>query len=62
MNESKELCDLAKTYGGVNMVGYMKRFSVTFIKAKEILDKKFLGEDITFKAYAYSSDFYECYK
>ena len=36
-NQSKELCELAKNSGGINMVGYMKRFSVVFRKAKELL-------------------------
>jgi predicted dehydrogenase len=57
--KSKKLCSLAARSGGVNMVGYMKRFSVTFLKAKELLDKDILGEVTTFKAFAYSSDFAE---
>ncbi|MGB8707162.1 MAG: Gfo/Idh/MocA family oxidoreductase [Dehalococcoidia bacterium] len=57
--EANELCDLAKRYGGVNMVGYSRRFAVTFGKAKEILDEGILGEPIFFEGYAYSSDFFE---
>ena len=56
-DQAKELCDLAKNFGGVNMVGYMKRFSVTFRKAKDLLAQQTLGEPYSFKAYAYSSDF-----
>lgn len=56
-DEAKELCDLAQSFGGINMVGYMKRFTVTFKKAKDLLSQKSLGEVISFKAYAYSSDF-----
>jgi predicted dehydrogenase len=41
----------------VNMVGYMKRFSVTFGKAKDLLSQGTLEEVSSFKAYAYSSDF-----
>lgn len=39
------------------MVGYMKRFSVVFGKAKELLTRGDLGEPTYFSAYAYSSDF-----
>ena len=55
-DEAKELCELAQKIGGVNMVGYMKRFGVTFNKAKDLLTQELLGELISFKAYAYSSD------
>jgi predicted dehydrogenase len=58
-SQSQELCKLAGRSGGVNMVGYMKRFSVTFNKAKELLDQNLIGEVSSFKAYAYSSDFAE---
>jgi predicted dehydrogenase len=56
-NQAKELCKLAKTSGGITMVGYMKRFSVVFRKAKELLSQNVLGKPYLFKAYAYSSDF-----
>jgi len=56
-NEAKELCRLAEDSGGVNMVGYHKRFSVTFMRAKDLLDEEILGELDSFDAYGYSSDF-----
>jgi predicted dehydrogenase len=56
-DEAKKMCELAKASGGVNMVGYMKRFAVTFNKAKELLDKGVLGDLVSFDAYSYSSDF-----
>jgi len=56
-SQSKELCDLSQTTQGIAMVGYMKRFSVTFNKAKTLLSNKVLGDLISFDAYAYSSDF-----
>jgi predicted dehydrogenase len=56
--EARELCDLALKFGGVNMVGYMRRFSVTFKKAKELLNQGVIGEPISFSAYTYSSDFF----
>jgi len=58
-NEAKELFRSAKSVDGVNMVGYMKRYAVTFRKAKELLDKRVLGDLKSFSAYAYSSDFAE---
>ena len=57
--QSRELSDVAKDSGGVNMVGYMKRFSMVFGKAREILCNREIGELQGFKAYAYSSDFIE---
>jgi predicted dehydrogenase len=56
-DQAKELCALAKDFGSTTMVGYMKRFSVVFKKAKELLTGGRLGEPCSFKAYAYSSDF-----
>jgi predicted dehydrogenase len=56
--QSEELCQLSAASQGHTMVGYMKRFSVTFRKAKELLDQKALGSVLSFDAYAYSSDFF----
>jgi len=56
-DDAKKMCVLAQVSGGVNMVGYMKRFAVTFKKVKELLDEEVLGELVSFDAYAYSSDF-----
>jgi predicted dehydrogenase len=57
--ESEELCRLVeKQAPGTNMVGYNRRFAVTFRKAKEILDEGALGAVRSFQAYAYSSDFF----
>jgi scyllo-inositol 2-dehydrogenase (NADP+) len=56
-DKSRQLCELARAFGGVNMVGYMKRFAVTFLKAKSIMANDVLGELISFDAYAFSSDF-----
>lgn len=57
-NESKELCDLVANYGGVNMVGYLRRFMVTFMKARELLVQGVIGEPTSFAINAFSSDFY----
>ena len=56
-SNSEDLCKLIQNRKAVNMVGYMKRFGVTFNHAKELLDKHTLGELISFDAYAFSSDF-----
>jgi predicted dehydrogenase len=55
--QSEELCKLAQSKKGINMVGYMKRFAVTFNQAKKYLDKQMLGDLLSFDAYAFSSDF-----
>jgi predicted dehydrogenase len=57
-DEANKLCELAQRFGGLSMVGYMKRFAVTFGKAKELLDQDILGDVVSFDAYAYSSDFF----
>jgi predicted dehydrogenase len=56
-DQAKKLCDFAKNFGSITMVGYMKRFSATFRRAKELLAQGVLEELHSFKAYAYSSDF-----
>ena len=55
--DSKELCQLASRNGGVNMVGYLRRFMVTFIKTKELLNQSVIGEPMSFTMNAFSSDF-----
>ncbi len=55
--QAEELCNLTKMHGGVNMVGYHRRFCVTFAKAKEILGERTLGRLVSFEGYAYSADF-----
>jgi len=55
--QAKEMCEFAKRVGGKTMVGYMKRFSVVFGKAKQLLVQGSLGDPYSFSAYAYSSDF-----
>ncbi len=56
-SKSEELLRLSLGLQSINMVGYMKRFSVTFRKAKELFDQATLGELLSFETYAYSSDF-----
>ena len=54
--KSKELYDMAKNQG-VNMVGYNRRFAVTFMKAQEIMKEGAIGELVSFEGYAYSPVF-----
>jgi len=56
--EAGRLCEMVRKLGGVNMVGYMRRFCVTFMKAKDLLDEGVVGKPVSFRAYAYSSDFF----
>jgi predicted dehydrogenase len=58
-SKSEVLCKLSETHSGVNMVGYMKRFGVTFNHAKSLLDQHVLGELVSFDGYGFSSDFAE---
>lgn len=55
--QAEELCKLAESSLDVNMVGYHRRFSVTFRKARELLENNSLGSLRAFKAHAYSADF-----
>jgi predicted dehydrogenase len=55
---SLELSNLSQNSNGKNMVGYMKRFGMTFQKTKELLNQNLIGDVISFDAHAFSSDFY----
>lgn len=55
--EAQEVCVLAESQGGVNIVGYNRRFSVTFRKGKHLVDEGALGGLTSFEGFAYSSDF-----
>ena len=55
-DKARELCQLAQSFGGVNMVGYQRRLNVSFRKAKDLLTQGIIGEVTSFDAYAYSSD------
>jgi predicted dehydrogenase len=56
-SEAKELCELAKQTCNVTMVGYLRRFMVTFMKAKELLSENAIGKPESFTVKAFSSDF-----
>jgi len=56
--ECKPLIDKAKQKQVVNMVGYIKHFVATFIEAKQILDRKILGEPVYLKSHMYVSQLF----
>lgn len=56
--DSLELCRLASGSGGVSMVGYLRRFMVTFLKIRELLSLGAIGEPVSFVVGAFSSDFH----
>jgi len=55
--QATQLTKMAMKSGGVNMVGYLRRFYVTFQKAKDLLSQEAIGVPSSFEAYAYSADF-----
>jgi predicted dehydrogenase len=55
--QAVEICDLANNKSGITMVGYQRRYTVTFRKAKELVESGELGDIESFEGYAYSSDF-----
>jgi predicted dehydrogenase len=57
--QAQELCALSKKYLNVNMVGYHRRFAVTFRKAKALLEAEKLGLVQSFSAHALSADFFK---
>jgi predicted dehydrogenase len=57
-DEALELCSIVRDCKSPNMVGYMKRFAVTFNKAKELLSNNAIGSVSSFEGHAYSSDFF----
>jgi predicted dehydrogenase len=55
--ESLDLSDLMSCKG-VNMVGYVRRFMVTFMKGKKLLSQGAIGEPVSFRINMSSSDFF----
>jgi predicted dehydrogenase len=58
-SEAAELCNMAKQACNTTMVGYLRRFMVTFLKAKELLSENAIGELESFTVKAFSADFYD---
>ena len=55
-NEAKAACEAAGRSSGMNMVGFQRRFSPTFRKAKELLTENAVGEPLFFRSSFLSSD------
>jgi predicted dehydrogenase len=55
-NEAKEACDAASRSSGVNMVGFQRRFSPIFRKAKDLLTENAVGAPVFFRSSFLSSD------
>ena len=53
---AKKVCRTTEKLEGIRMVGFQKRFSPIFQKAKETVDQKVLGQITFFRAYSFSSD------
>ena len=54
--EAQLACEAARRTRGVNMVGFQRRFSPVFRKAKELLASEVVGEPVFFRGYCLSSD------
>ena len=54
--EAQSACDAVRNWRGVHMVGYQKRFSPVFQRAREYLGDRLLGDLLFFRAYSFSSD------
>ncbi len=57
-SDSVKLIELVQKFKKSNMVGYMKRFAVTFNKAKDLMKQEEIGQIVSFEAHAFSSDFF----
>lgn len=57
LEQAENICILSAGSNGKNMVGYELRYAVTFNKAYKLLQSGVIGKPLSFKAYAYSSDF-----
>ena len=55
-NEAKAACEAAGRSSGMNMVGFQRRFSPTFRKAKELLTENAVGDPLFFRSSFLSSD------
>ena len=49
-------CDAVRNLRGIHMVGFQKRFSPVFQRAKEFITKALIGDLLFFRAYSFSSD------
>jgi predicted dehydrogenase len=55
-DQAKNACEVAARSRGVYMVGFQKRYSPVFQKAKQLIEQNLQGTPIFYRAYCYSSD------
>ena len=55
-DQARIACEAANRSRGVHVVGFQKRFSPVFQKARELIQHNALGEPIFYRAYFFSSD------
>ncbi len=55
-SQARLACEAARGSSGIQMVGFQKRFSPVFKKAKEIIENRSLGDLMFFRASSFSSD------
>jgi len=56
-HQAENLSRMAEQFGGINAVGYQKRYSATYNKARQLLSEGKIGVLRSFKVSAYSADF-----
>jgi predicted dehydrogenase len=54
--QARVACEAANRSRGIYMVGFQKRFSPVFQKAKQLVEENIIGAPIFFRAYCFSSD------
>jgi len=55
-DQAKMACDAVSKSSSIHVVGFQKRFSPVFQRAKEFIDNGAIGDLMFFKAYSFSSD------
>jgi predicted dehydrogenase len=57
LDQAEKVCSMFSKGESITMVGYERRYSVTFNKAYDLISQGTIGKLVSFKAYAYSADF-----
>jgi predicted dehydrogenase len=55
-DEAKVACEAASRSSGINTVGFQRRFSPIFQKARDLLTENAVGDPLFFRSYFFSSD------
>jgi predicted dehydrogenase len=56
LTQAESACEAVRSLRGVHMVGFQKRFSRVFQRAREFIEKGLIGDFLFFRAYSFSSD------